>query len=104
YARGHDNDAQFRMLIAAGADPNFQNPNGDRPLHFMATVGTGGQILALLEAGADPEARNQQGRTFQDFYFRKPDAVLHEEARAEREAVRSWLRDHGFEVQPAGNW
>lgn len=54
-AGGHE--TVVRILIAAGADINFQNPNGDSPLHYAAINGQAHIVTALMQAGADINLR-----------------------------------------------
>jgi hypothetical protein len=56
------------LLLAAGADPNAANAEGNTPL-MLAIFGKADSrtVRALLEAGADPTQRNSHGATVQDF-------------------------------------
>lgn len=98
-AAGRRTQAQFDLLLAAGADPNRADRMGDTPLHAAALSNNGAQVLQLLEAGADPRARNAQDATFQSYLFATPAGVLSSEARREREAVIAWLREHDIPVE-----
>lgn len=93
-ATGPRTDAQFRMLLAAGATPGAADRTGNTPLHKAAMINAGDHVLALLNAGADPLAKNSQGATFQQFYFKTPDARLNDTARAKRDEVVAWLQAH----------
>jgi ankyrin repeat protein len=84
----------FRLLMAAGADPNAADRMGDTPLHMAAKINAFARVLDLLEAGADPRATNKRGTTFQNYLDRTPTNLLHDEARRQREAIQSWLREH----------
>ena len=100
-ATGPRTDAQFRMLLDAGADPDAADRTGDTPLHAAARINAGAHVLALLEKGVNPEARNAQGKTFQPAFFRTEDALLTDEARSNRQRVRDWLKANGFALEAA---
>jgi ankyrin repeat protein len=44
-----------RLLVAAGADPNFRLPGGETPLHWAASSDDVDVAEALIDAGADIE-------------------------------------------------
>lgn len=94
--------AQFADLLAAGADPNAADRDGNTLLHQAAKYNDAARVLALLKAGAHPTATNAQHVTFQPFLFRTREEILSVEARRGREAVREWLRAHDIPVQEAG--
>lgn len=48
------------LLVAAGADPNASDKDGNRPLH---SVSSAANARALVAAGADPAARNAHRQT-----------------------------------------
>ena len=87
-------EENFRMLLAAGADPNAPDRMGDTPLHVAAKINAFARALDLLKAGADPRATNQRGTTFQKYLDMTPTNLLHDEARRQREAVHAWVREH----------
>lgn len=89
-----EREPQFRMLLQAGADPNRADRLGNTPLHVAGQINEPARALDLLRAGADPIARNRQQVTFQRYLFMSRDALLNSETRREREAVRTWLREH----------
>jgi uncharacterized protein len=90
-------EENFRMLMAAGADPNAPDRTGDTPLHMAAKINAFARVLDLLEAGADPGATNRRGTTFQKYLDQTPTDILHDEARRQREAIHAWVREHGGE-------
>jgi Domain of unknown function (DUF6438) len=55
-----DESAVIRLLVAAGADVNARDEEGNSALH---EVFDGGVASSLLAAGADPNSRNAKGRT-----------------------------------------
>lgn len=99
-ATGPRTDAQFRMLLAAGATPGAADRTGNTPLHKAAMINAGAHVLALLEAGADPGAKNAQDATFQRYYFKLPADKLNADARRERDAVVAWLQAHRVPLEP----
>jgi ankyrin repeat protein len=94
-----DREAQFRALLAAGADPNATDRTGNTPLHQAAKINQSRRVLELLKAGANPSAANGMGATFQYFFFRPRDELLTLEARRGRDAVRNWLRTHHIPIE-----
>ncbi len=56
-----DRPEAARILIAAGADINFQNHDGSTALHTAAFFGRIAMVKLLLENGADQNIKNQSG-------------------------------------------
>ncbi|HST44403.1 MAG TPA: ankyrin repeat domain-containing protein [Luteimonas sp.] len=100
-ATGPRTDAQFRMLLAAGATPDAADRTGNTPLHKAGMINAGAHVLALLEAGAAPGATNSQGATFQPYYFKLAADKLTPAARQQREAVIAWLKAHRVSLEAA---
>ena len=98
-ATGPRTDAQLRMLLDAGADPNLADRTGNTPLHQAAMINAGEHVLLLLEKGASPNAKNAQDATFQPYFFRTDDKMLNDSARAKRKAVSEWLRGRGVPLE-----
>jgi ankyrin repeat protein len=54
---------EVARLLAAGADPNVKDPDGDAPLHIAAEQCRVEVAELLLKHGADPNARDEHGFT-----------------------------------------
>lgn len=94
------NYEQFRMLLAAGADPDLPDLDGDTALHHAAVLRLYPQILDLLAAGADPTRTNDDGDTFQDYLNSVDPLDLGPEMRNQRAQIAAWLGEHGISVEP----
>jgi hypothetical protein len=55
----------MELLLAAGADPNFQCDSGRTPLHWASTPAV---ARILLANGADPRIRDTKGRTALEYH------------------------------------
>jgi len=91
-------DQQFRELLAAGANPNGADNQGNTPLHTAAKTDDFSKVLTLLRAGADPRALNAANSSFQNYLFMIEKRGLTEKAQTERAAVEEWLHSQGIEV------
>lgn len=98
-AAGPRTDAQFRMLLDAGADVNLTDRTGNTPLHIAGMINAGEHVLILLEKGTNPLARNAQDATFQPYFFRTPNDRLHYEAKSNRRKVIEWLKEHNIPLE-----
>lgn len=95
-------DAPFKLLLAAGADPNQANRMGNTALHVAATGGTYAQVLALLKVGANPRATNRHGDTFQTLLHLTPANRLSPAAKQQLADIDAWLRAHDVPVEKDG--
>lgn len=84
-------DAQFELLLAAGADINRADAMGNTLLHVAAEVGDAARALQLLKAGANYDTTNIRGVRFQSLLFEQDSARLNTKGRADRQAVLDWL-------------
>jgi uncharacterized protein len=60
---GRGDDEIVRLLLEAGADPNFRAELGVTPLHLAASRGADALVQRLLEHGAHAAARMDDGTT-----------------------------------------
>jgi ankyrin repeat protein len=72
-----------RLLLQAGADPNFRERGGYTPLHVAAHNGDVEILRSLLVAGAEIHAQNEDGKTALDM----AEAAGHEAA---ARVLREW--------------
>lgn len=79
-------------LLAAGADPNKLEPNGDAPLVMAAYLGHADVVRMLLEAGADITAVDPGMKA----------TALHAAAYAGRTEAAKVLIEHGIEIDKQG--
>lgn len=96
-----ERSVQFKRLLDAGADANHADRLGNTPLHVAGKVNQPDQALELLKAGADAAARNAQNVTFQRYLFMTPPSLLNARARADRETLTAWMREHGVALERA---
>lgn len=92
-------DAQFDLLVKAGADIRRTDAMGNSLLHVAAQVNDADRVLQLLQLGVDPNATNGRGDTFQAALFSGSDARLNAAGRQSRQQVRDWLVAHGIAMQ-----
>ena len=58
-----DNTDCIKLLIAAGANINATDKDGNTPLHWAADGGRLANTRLLISMGANPNATNNKGRT-----------------------------------------
>lgn len=92
-------DAQFDMLISAGADIRHTDSMGNSLLHVAASVNDADRVLQLLQLGMDPNVTNGRGDTFQTALFSRSDALLNANGKAARKKVRDWMAAHDIPQQ-----
>ncbi len=92
----HDREPQFRALLAAGADVNAVDANGNRPIDQAAKVNDLARVLVLLERGADAAVLNGQGVTFQRYMNAMSDGMRVAKDRELKSRVQAWLVEHGI--------
>lgn len=92
-------DAQFDLLVKAGADIRRTDSMGNSLLHVAAQVNDANRVLQLLQLGLDPNTTNNRGDTFQTALFSGSDARLNAAGRQSRQQVRDWLAAHGIAMQ-----
>ena len=92
-------DAQFDLLVKAGADLRRTDSMGNSLLHVAAQVNDAGRVLQLLELGVDANATDSRGNTFQSTLFAGADARLNADGRLSRQKVRDWLAAQGIATE-----
>jgi uncharacterized protein len=92
-------DAQFDLLVQAGADIRRTDSTGNSLLHVAAQVNDADRALQLLQLGADPRVTNNRGDTFQRALFAGSDARLNAAGLKSRQLVRDWLAAKGIALQ-----
>lgn len=92
-------NAQFELLVGAGADIHRNDSMGNSLLHMAAQVNDADRVLQLLQLGVDPSITNSRGDTFQVVLFSFPDARLNATGRESRQRLRDWLVAHGIATQ-----
>ena len=92
-------DAQFDLLVKAGADVRRTDSMGNSLLHIAAQVNAAERVLQLLQLGVDPNATDSRGNTFQTALFSGSDARLNADGRQSRQKVRDWLAANGIATQ-----
>lgn len=61
---GHNQENRaLGLLLAAGADPNAKDNEGETPLHYATAIGNDKGVSSLLWKNANPNIRNRQGKT-----------------------------------------
>jgi uncharacterized protein len=92
-------DAQFDLLVKAGADIRRTDSMDNSLLHVAAQVNDADRVLQLLQLGVDPKSVDSRGNTFQAALFAGSDTRLNAEGRQSRQQVRDWLEAHGIATQ-----
>jgi uncharacterized protein len=94
----------LKALIAAGANLEFAESNGDTALIMAAEAESLDTVIDLLHAGANPFAGHRiQGKpdtTFQGFLNLASENAMSAEAKQKRAEINAWLRAHNIPVEP----
>ena len=86
---------QTEILIAAGADLNFQDSNGNTPMMYAAMAARYDLVSKMLAAGADPKVENYARQTIVD-YIKRSAGKLNQELEIYRQRVIEALRGKGI--------
>ena len=62
-------EACIFLLLAARANPNAQNEQGNSPLHLSCLSGSANAIHQLMDKGGNPSLRNHTGYLCSDLEF-----------------------------------
>ncbi|MGB8367003.1 MAG: ankyrin repeat domain-containing protein, partial [Candidatus Babeliales bacterium] len=63
YAAGHGHTKVVEFLLAADANKDLQDRNGNTPLHRARSRYHEGVVKLLLDAGANTDIKNQFGKS-----------------------------------------
>jgi len=88
------------LLIAHGANIEYADSSGKRPLKHAADINDAESVLYLLEQGADPAATDDLGSTFQSSFFRGNPELLNWETRRRYRKVIAILESKGVPLDP----
>jgi hypothetical protein len=101
-----DDRAQLEVvkrLLAAGADPDITDGEGQSALHQMVQVGHCVTARALLEAGADPNLRDESGKAALHYAVGDVGGYRPQPAAVSLLLEDSWSTDPSL-VRDSGNW
>lgn len=88
------------LLIARGADIEYADSSGGRPLKHAANINDSDSVWLFLQLGADPTATNDIGSTFQSSFFRTNPKILAHSALKRRRQVIEFLKERGIPLDP----
>ena len=95
--------AVVKRLLAAGADPDITDGEGQSALHQMVQVGHVATARALLEAGADPNLRDESGKAALHYAVGDVGGYRPQPAAVSLLLEDSWGTDPSL-VRDSGNW